>query len=104
MAIDKGAIAYQATKEERTYQVVISIPKGADGRIIVYREVLTSADGAIISRQERPNLQRLASQLGKDQITLPDGTVITAAQVMTALPLFFDEWAVQDAAHPPPTE
>lgn len=104
MAIDKGAVTYQAALEERTYQVVISIPKGADGRIVVYRELLTTAAGALIARQDRPNIQRWASQLVKDQVTLPDGTAITAMQVIAALPLFFDEWAVQDAVNPPPTE
>lgn len=43
-------------------------------------------------------INRMAADMVSESVTLPDGTVVPAALILAALPLFFDRWAEEDAA------
>lgn len=102
MALTRGSKTLQVNSEERTYQAVIKSPKDADGTIMVYREARTTlVDGTLLSRQDVPMVQRQASAILAETVVLPDGSIISAASIVAALPLFFDRWATEDAASPP---
>lgn len=102
MAVTTGSKTLQVSSEERTYQAVIKSAKNADGVIQVYREERTTlTDGSLISQRERPMVQRQASAILAETVVLPDGSIISAASIVAALPLFFDRWATEDAAKPP---
>lgn len=101
MAIELGTKSLQASTEERTYQTIIQSPKDADGRVMVYREQRTTlADNSLLARREIPMVQRQASAILAETVVLADKSIISAAAIIEALPLFFDRWAQEDAAAP----
>lgn len=89
-----------ASTVSRTYLATIETPNGGTYSIKVYREALDkNADGDVV-KTRRPNapIYRLASAVAGESVTLADDTVITAAQIYEALPLFFDRWEEEEAA------
>jgi len=105
MATNLGAVTISGTKMERTCRATIEARLGADPRIVVERELVTlDGSGALIVRQAVPAVVRHASLLGAASVTLQDGTVLTEAQIIAALPMFFDAWAAADRADPPPRD
>lgn len=99
MAINIGTKTIDVAVEERTFQVVLKSPKGEDGTIVVYREARTTlADGTLVAKVDRPAIHRQASAILSQTVVLPDGSTISAASLVAALPLFFDRWATEDAA------
>lgn len=87
-----------AVLQDRTYRAVIEAPLVGPYHIAVYREdVLRDAGGAVIqtTKVAAPVL-RLASAIAAETVTLTDGSVISAAAIFEAFPLFFDRWASED--------
>jgi hypothetical protein len=86
--------------EERTWRANIETPRGGAYSIQVYRQqTKLDEDGTVVgeSKMLTTPVQRLATAIQNEQVTIPGGTVVTAAQVLAALPLFFDRWATEDA-------
>jgi hypothetical protein len=88
------------TLEERTWRANIETPRGGAYSIQVYRQqTKLDEDGAVVgeSKMLATPIQRLASAIQSESVTLGDNTVVTAAHILAALPLFFDRWATEDA-------
>lgn len=86
--------------EERTYRALIETPHGGSYNIHVEREIVVrDPDGSVLDAQAvRTPTHRLASAIAGESVTLADGTVVPAALIFAALPLFFDRWAEEDIA------
>lgn len=100
MRISRTETVTATMRKERTSRATIQTPRNGAYNAWIYREEqLLAADGSVLSAREidKP-VHRLASAIAGENVTLADGTVITAAQIMEALPLFFDRWAEEDIA------
>jgi hypothetical protein len=89
-----------ATEDERTHRASIETPLGGPYYITVHRQkVLRDGEGNAVQREEvaKP-VHRLAAQIARESVTLAGGSVVTAAAIIEALPLFFDRWAEEDIA------
>lgn len=86
--------------EERTWRANIETPRGGQYTIQVYRQrTKLDEDGEVVGEPVmllRP-INRFASKIARETVRLRDGTVISAAQMMEAMPKFFDRWAEEDA-------
>lgn len=85
-------------RQERTYRAVIETPRSGTYSISVYREAVLLDIGNEVVRVDQITtpVRRVASAVATEDVTLDDSTVITAAQIMEALPLFFDRWTQED--------
>ena len=91
------------TVEERTWRANIETPRGGDYSIQVYRQIsYLDEDGEVVGKTELNTtpVSRMAKDIVKESVTLPDGTEVPAALILAALPLFFDRWAEEDASKP----
>jgi hypothetical protein len=89
-----------ASREERTWRANIETPVTGNYGIQVYREIVDKdADGKVINVTKKAGVvDRLASAIAEESVTLPGGGgTVTAQQILAALPLFFDRWATEDA-------
>lgn len=89
-----------ASREERTWRANIETPVTGNYGIQVYREIVDKdADGKVVNVTKKAGVvDRLASAIAEESVTLPGGGgTVTAAQILAALPLFFDRWATEDA-------
>lgn len=106
MAITRPIDNPAVSQEERTWRANIETPRDGNYSIQVYREtILRSSDETVTSVvQNYTPINRSASAIAAETVTLPNGTVVPAALVLGALPLFFDRWADEDAARAVPGE
>ena len=89
-----------ATREERTWRANIETPVGGNYAIQVYREIVDKDDeGKVVNVTKKAGVvERAAAAIASESVTLPSGGgTVTAAQILGALPLFFDRWATEDA-------
>jgi hypothetical protein len=89
-----------ATREERTWRANIETPVGGNYAIQVYREIVDKdGDGNVLNVTKKAGVvERAAAAIAEESVTLPSGGgTVTAAQILGALPLFFDRWATEDA-------
>lgn len=89
-----------ASREERTWRANIETPVTGNYGIQVYREIVDKdADGKVVNVTKKAGVvDRAASAIAGESVTLPGGGgTVTAAQILAALPMFFDRWATEDA-------
>lgn len=89
-----------ATREERTWRANIETPVNGNYAIQVYREIVDKDDeGNVLNVTKKAGVvERAAAAIASESVTLPSGGgTVTAAQILGALPLFFDRWATEDA-------
>lgn len=99
MATYEDITAKPAVKiEKRTWRANIETPKGGAYSIQVYRQStkLDEDDTVVGGTTITTPVNRMASAIAGESVTLYDGTVVSAAHILLALPLFFDRWALED--------
>lgn len=101
MAIKKPLAAKPPVEtEERTWRANIETPRSGGYSIQVYRQYSAlNEDGELVGEPATSvvPINRMAKDIASEVVTLPNGTVVPAALVLSALPLFFDKWALEDA-------
>lgn len=94
IVVARGAI----TTIDRTVSFTGSTPKGRAYSVAVMRERVTynDADGSVLQRVPYADaVTRTQAQVTGTTVTLTDGTVLTADQVIEALARFFDAWSLE---------
>ena len=101
---DEIVAAKPAVKlEKRTWRANIETPKGQPYSIQIFRqETKLDEDNAVVGESKflTSPVRRMATDIASESVTLGDGTVVQAAHILAALPLFFDRWATEDAEEP----
>lgn len=83
----------------RTWRTEIESPVGGSVGITAHREeILATADRTIIKQGVIAPVKRALAAVLPEQVTLADGTVLTAAQTAEAVGLFIEKWAADDTA------
>jgi len=78
------------TTESRTYEFVVSTPKGLPPTVLVRREVLENDQaGNVLTRKEGRTINRTLAQLLADA---------PAAAIVAAIPAILDRWEAEDEA------
>lgn len=86
--------------EERTWRANIETPRGRPYSIQIFRQrTKLDEDGAAVGESQllAVPIRRAARAIAGESVVLRGGVTITAAQIMEALPIFFDRWAEEDA-------
>lgn len=98
VTVERTVVA--TTRVDRTYRAIIEAPLVGPFNILVYREnVLRDSDGELLRKTPiAAPVQRIAVAIATQTVTLSGGAEVSAATIMEALPLFFDQWTDEDIA------
>lgn len=98
MAITRTIANAPTVEEERTWRATIETPRGGPYSIHIHRERVQkdAAGNAVAVAPVATPVHRFANAIAGESVTLANGTTISAAAILEALPLFFDRWASED--------
>lgn len=95
MSIMLETTTIQVTKEERTRQIVISTPRGADPTLEIYREKVSSSDGEVFGTEQVGVVTRTLSQVADQSFTIGK-TTLTGAQLAVIIAGVADQLRQED--------
>jgi len=97
MAIEMGEQLATIKRQERSCRIIIQTPVGGTPQVEIGRELVTSIEGKVISREEVAQIVRSLPQVASDAVTL-GGRKFTGAQIAEAIAAFADKWRAEDIA------
>lgn len=106
MSTSLGTSVLTISSERRTWRVNIECPKGGDYTLTAHRELIRTADDAVISRDQSAGqvVRSLSAVAGTISHECADGTVVAPEHIAEALTAFIEQWEASDLAPPVPAE
>lgn len=92
-------IGDQTQIEERTAELLIAIPRGAERAIRIARErwIINAAGEPLVKATSYVIGRLINDDLRAQKVTLNDGSSLTVAQIEEAIEMLADQWADEDA-------